>query len=183
VYSWRSNSQLDENNLPFYQCLTQGGVTLPDSIGDVRMLLTAAPFSLASNASRTVQFGIVLGNGLSALQANADTMEAVFDSKLATSTEPASAGNAIPKEFSLSQNYPNPFNPVTLIRYGLPLRTDVTLTVYNTLGQQVTNLVNETQEAGYHEAKFTGNNLASGVYFYRLQAGDFVQTRKFLLVR
>jgi hypothetical protein len=184
VYSWRSG-QLTETatSMPFYQCLTHGGTTLPDSIGDVRMLLTASPFSLASNASMTVQFGIVLGDGLAALQANADTMEAVFDSKLATSIEPASAGNTIPKEFSLGQNYPNPFNPLTIIRYGLPQRSYVFLSVFNALGQRVATLVQGEVEAGYHEVRFDGSGLASGVYFYRIQAGTYVETKKLLLIR
>jgi hypothetical protein len=85
--------------------------------------------------------------------------------------------------FSLAQNYPNPFNPSTTIRYGLPHRSIVSLVVYNILGQKVSSLVQEAQDAGYHEVRFDGNNLASGVYFYRLQAGSFVQTRKLLLLR
>jgi hypothetical protein len=88
-----------------------------------------------------------------------------------------------PKEFSLMQNYPNPFNPSTTIRYGLPQRSQVTLTVYNTLGQSVSTLVNGDMEAGYHEVKFDGSGLSSGVYFYRMQAGSYVETKKLLLVR
>jgi hypothetical protein len=84
---------------------------------------------------------------------------------------------------TLYQNYPNPFNPSTTIRYGLPSRSHVTLTVFNTLGQQVATLVQGEQEAGYHEAVFDASGLASGVYLYRLQAGDFVASRKLILVR
>ena len=85
--------------------------------------------------------------------------------------------------FELDQNYPNPFNPTTTIRYGLPQSSPVTLVVYNTLGQRVATLVEGEQEAGYHEARFDGSGLASGVYLYRIRAGDFVRTRKLLLVR
>jgi hypothetical protein len=88
-----------------------------------------------------------------------------------------------PGEFRLEQNYPNPFNPSTTIRYGLPNSSHVTLTVYNTLGQLVVNLVQGVQEAGYHEVRFDGSRLGSGVYLYRIQAGDFVQTRKLLLLK
>ncbi len=84
---------------------------------------------------------------------------------------------------ALSQNYPNPFNPSTTIRYALSGRTHVTLTVFNTLGQQAATLVNETQEAGYHDVRFDGTGFASGVYFYRLKAGDFIQSKKLLILR
>jgi len=89
----------------------------------------------------------------------------------------------IPDRFVLHQNYPNPFNPSTTIRYGLPNRSRVTLTVFNTLGQQVIILQNEELETGYHEVTFEGKGLSSGVYFYRIQAGDFVQTKRLLLIR
>jgi len=85
--------------------------------------------------------------------------------------------------FKLSQNYPNPFNPSTTIRYALPTRTRVTLTVYNTFGQQVAQLMNEVKEPGTYTVKFDGSNLASGVYFYRLRAGDYVFTKKLLLMK
>ena len=91
--------------------------------------------------------------------------------------------NASPYEFSLSQNYPNPFNPSTTIRYGLPTRSHVTLTVFSTLGQQVAQLVNGDMQAGYHEVEFDGKNLSSGVYFYRIQAGEFVATKRLLLLQ
>jgi hypothetical protein len=89
----------------------------------------------------------------------------------------------LPTCAELMQNYPNPFNPSTTIRYGLPVRSHVTLTVFNALGQSVSTLMNGEQEAGYHEIQFKATNLSSGVYFYRIEAGSFVQTRKLLLVR
>ncbi len=92
-------------------------------------------------------------------------------------------GSLIPGEYRLYQNFPNPFNPVTTIRYGLPQKSAVTLTVYNLLGQEVATLVTMEEEAGYHEVRFDGSGLASGVYIYRLQAGDFVQSRKLILLR
>jgi hypothetical protein len=95
----------------------------------------------------------------------------------------ATVDGGLPKEVSLIQNYPNPFNPSTTIRYGLPNRSHVLLTVYNTLGQQIAVLRDAEQEAGYHEVEFDGSMLSSGVYFYRMQAGGFVQTKRLLILR
>ncbi len=94
--------------------------------------------------------------------------------------EPAFSG---PAAFTLDQNYPNPFNPSTTIRYGLPHKSQVSLMVYNTLGQLVAQLVNGEMEAGYHEVRFDASRLSSGVYFYRLLAGTYVETRRLLLLR
>jgi len=88
-----------------------------------------------------------------------------------------------PVAYRLVQNYPNPFNPATRIKYSLPERAAVTLKVYNVLGQQVASLVNEVQEQGNYVALFEANNLSSGVYFYKLEAGKFSQTMKMLLMK
>ena len=89
----------------------------------------------------------------------------------------------IPKDFQLSPNSPNPFNPSTTIRYALAQRAHVTVTAFNTLGQVVATLVNEIQEAGYHNVRFDGTGLASGVYFYRIVAGTYVETKKLVILR
>jgi hypothetical protein len=88
-----------------------------------------------------------------------------------------------PTEFALRQNYPNPFNPSTRIEYALPRKVWTTLVVYDALGQPVRTLVNEEKEAGLHDVEFGTKGLSSGVYFYRLRAGDFVQTKKLLLLK
>jgi photosystem II stability/assembly factor-like uncharacterized protein len=93
------------------------------------------------------------------------------------------ADDQSPRQCKLFQNYPNPFNPSTTIRYGLPSRSHVQLSVVNTLGQQVALLQNGEEEAGYHEVSFDGKHLSSGVYFYRIQAGEFVATRRLILLR
>jgi photosystem II stability/assembly factor-like uncharacterized protein len=102
---------------------------------------------------------------------------------IAALPEEGAAKSKLPLAFRLAQNYPNPFNPSTTIGYGLPNRSHVTLTVFNTLGQQVATLQNGEQDAGYHEVKFDATNLSSGVYFYRMQAGSYVETKKLLLMR
>ena len=104
------------------------------------------------------------------------------DDEAAVASQPDPAP-AVVKNFELGQNYPNPFNPSTVIRYALPSKARANLTVFNSLGQVVKELVNENEEAGYHEVRFDGTGLASGVYFYRLQAGSFVETKKLTLVK
>jgi hypothetical protein len=89
----------------------------------------------------------------------------------------------VPQTFALEQNYPNPFNPSTAISYQLPVAGNVSLKVFDMLGKEVATLVNARQEAGAYTVNFNANNLSSGVYFYRLQAGNFVQTRKMMLVK
>lgn len=89
----------------------------------------------------------------------------------------------IPSSLVLYQNYPNPFNSSSVIRYGIPERSFVTLRVYNALGQEITTLVNEEQDAQYYEVTFDASHLSSGVYLYRLRAGEFTETKKLLLLK
>ncbi|MCW9096486.1 MAG: T9SS type A sorting domain-containing protein, partial [Ignavibacteriaceae bacterium] len=85
--------------------------------------------------------------------------------------------------FSLQQNYPNPFNPGTIITWQLAVSSDVTIKVYDVLGNEVATLVNEEKPAGKYEVKFNGSGLSSGLYFYQLKAGSFIQTKKMLLLK
>jgi len=96
-------------------------------------------------------------------------------------TDEVGSRTVAPTSFELCQNYPNPFNPTTTIRYVLPCRSSVHLAVYNALGDKVAELVNREMEPGSHEVQFDGAKFASGVYFYRVQAGGFVQSRKLIL--
>ncbi len=94
----------------------------------------------------------------------------------------------LPEEFTLEQNYPNPFNPETVIRYQLPQDSQVKLSIYNVLGREIRTLVNANKEAGYHDATWdgrdnTGQQVASGVYLYRLRAGEFTEVKKLTLLR
>ncbi|MFH0736762.1 MAG: T9SS type A sorting domain-containing protein [bacterium] len=86
-------------------------------------------------------------------------------------------------DFNLSQNYPNPFNPATTIKYSIPSANVVTLKVFDVLGAEVANLINEYKNAGTYEVNFDGSNLTTGVYFYKLQTGNFTQTKKLLLLK
>jgi hypothetical protein len=90
---------------------------------------------------------------------------------------------SVAHNFSLEQNYPNPFNPSTRIQYSLEKAVQVSLKVYNLLGQDVATLVNDQQEAGSYTVSFNALNLSSGVYFYRFEAGSFVSMKKLVLMK
>lgn len=89
----------------------------------------------------------------------------------------------VPKEYSLIQNYPNPFNPVTRIRFSVPEYSFVKIIVYDITGRVIKNLVEQNLSAGMFETEFDGSSLASGIYFYRIEAGNFIQTKKMVLVK
>ncbi len=107
--------------------------------------------------------------------------------EIVTLTAAPSAINPIstelPNNFSLKQNYPNPFNPATKISFDIPSGSDVKLTVYNSLGKEVQTLVNENLKAGKYEVTFNANNLSSGVYYYRLTAGEFNISKVMTLIK
>jgi photosystem II stability/assembly factor-like uncharacterized protein len=108
---------------------------------------------------------------------------AVRTDSLATVPVGEAYDGSLPLAYELRQNFPNPFNPTTTITYALPVDANVSLTIYDIIGQKVIQLLNGRATAGYHDLRFDASNLASGIYFYRLQTGDFVRTRKLLVLR
>ena len=91
--------------------------------------------------------------------------------------------NILPSEYKLEQNYPNPFNPNTFINYSLPQESFVSLVVFSSTGQLVRQLVNSSEKAGNYRISFDADGIASGVYFYRIKAGEFVSTKKMMLLK
>jgi hypothetical protein len=91
--------------------------------------------------------------------------------------------NQIPDKFVVYQNYPNPFNPVTKIRFGIPTASHVKIEIYNALGQKVTELINRYKPAGYHVASFDASKYASGIYIFRVVAGNYQEIRKMMLIK
>ena len=97
-------------------------------------------------------------------------------------------GYAIPEQFSLHQNYPNPFNPVTTLRYDLPENALINITIYDMLGRQVKTLMDQTQDAGYRSIIWDATNdygkpVSAGIYLYQIQAGEYMQTKKMVLLK
>jgi hypothetical protein len=145
--------------------------TLPSGVsGQLQDVITGTVVNVAM--SGTVDYTVTNPSGLSKLKITMTYVpSAVKESE------------GLPERYVLEQNYPNPFNPSTTIRYSLPMRSHVKLTVYSTLGQAVAELVNREVEIGYHEVTFNASQLSSGIYFYRIRAGEFIQTRKLVLIR
>ncbi|HZW38653.1 MAG TPA: T9SS type A sorting domain-containing protein [Ignavibacteriaceae bacterium] len=91
--------------------------------------------------------------------------------------------NILPNKFFISQNYPNPFNPSTRIKYDVPKKGFISIKVYNILGKDIAQLVNEEKNAGAYVVEFDGSRLSSGIYFYQIQAGEFIETKKMVLMK
>ncbi|MFA5831869.1 MAG: SBBP repeat-containing protein [Bacteroidota bacterium] len=100
-----------------------------------------------------------------------------------TPTSVKIVSSVIPSKFTLQQNYPNPFNPSTVISYQLPVNSKVTLEIYDVLGREVATLVNEEQSAGWKEVRWNASKVSSGIYFYKIQAGNYVEVKKMLVVK
>jgi hypothetical protein len=105
----------------------------------------------------------------------------ITNATLVTSVEENSS--TVPAQYELAQNYPNPFNPSTNIQFQIPRDGYVTISVYNSIGQQVATLVDADLKSGVHYATFDAAEFPSGVYYYRIQAGDFTQAKKMLLLK
>ncbi len=125
-------------------------------------------------------------NGVLTIQNNDSNITVNLKGVSSGQTGIINISNQVPSEFSLNQNYPNPFNPVTKIRFGIPADlsgSNITLTVYDITGKQVSVLVNRNLNAGYYETDFSAAGLASGVYVYRLQSGSFSEQKKMTVIK
>jgi hypothetical protein len=112
-----------------------------------------------------------------------DSVESDYSNEASLTVTDVQVEQGIPARYSISQNYPNPFNPTTKIIFALPQRSFTKLIMYDLLGREAQILINKELEAGYHEMNINGNNFPSGVYFYRIQSGAFIQTKKMILIK
>jgi hypothetical protein len=174
-----------------------GSVTFPFGTYDALRIKNVDETKVYFNGSVINQYGSTYFTWVAK---NGGTFEADLDTALVTSgnvtvysanmtqfnatTSVEEKGNNItPTEFMLSQNYPNPFNPSTTIQYSIPKVSNVVVKVYDVLGNEVATLVDEYKEAGRYEVNFDASKLSSGIYFYKLQAGNFVETKKMILMK
>ncbi len=161
---------------------------------DKRVAINSGPFSLEVGKPITIIYAYIIGRGTDRLNSITKAREIAefthqfyqsnFDDNLVSVEEEI---ENIPSEFILHQNYPNPFNPSTKISWQSPVNSHQTLKVYDVLGNEVTTLINEFRNAGSYSVEFNPvssiKNLASGIYFYKLQIGSFIQTKKMILLK
>lgn len=141
-------------------------------------VLSAGPFNLAPNQVETIGFAILAGTSA------ADLITKNNQARLKYGTVGVQNISAeIPRVFSLSQNYPNPFNPTTNIQFGVPKNSFVSIKVYDLLGREVATLLNEQKQAGTYLVDFNAASLSSGVYFYRMQAGQFADIKRMVVIK
>jgi hypothetical protein len=145
-------------------------------------LITALSNQHSSFTDNSVQTG---QNYFYMIEAVDDGGNSGWTTELSTSITGIEDEAGAPTEFALEQNYPNPFNPSTVISYSLPQSSFVTLKIYDIIGNEVATLVDKYKSAGFHNIGFSINNLelSSGVYFYQLKAGEFLSTKKMILVK
>ena len=165
-----------------------------DLANDRRMIISTGPFDLAPGESQDIVFAIFLARGtdninsISKLKEKAVDLHKFWGNKILTNINETET--EIPEEYSLSQNYPNPFNPTTTIEYTIPgfesgIKNSefVSLIIYDILGRKVATLVNSKQKPGKYILEWNASKYSSGIYFYKLSAGEYIQTRKMTLIK
>ena len=167
-------------------------LTITNTPGDRRFLLNSGKVNLNPGDSQTIVIAQVIAQGtnnlnlVTKLKILSDTATAFYNrSFIVINKTPVLV---LPDKFSLYQNYPNPFNPVTTIKFNIPSDikgqiSEVKLIIYNILGKEIAQLVNDKLQPGTYEVTFDGSNLPSGVYFYKITAGNYIDTKKMLLIK
>ena len=187
-----------QTNYPFSgdPVTNNGWIFNPNIVGGGSgFMIFTGPFTLTQNDTQWTMLALVPGlgnsnlNSITAMREKVEILRSLpYDSLAFGSTnyfitDVEENYNSIPEKFFLSQNYPNPFNPSTKISWQSPVSSHQTLKIYDVLGNEVATLVNEFRNAGSYEIDFNASKLSSGIYFYRLSAGSFVQTKKMILIK
>lgn len=164
-----------------YNWMNTGTIqTYFDAGGDGPIIFISQNEVQINTGDSTIMYlGIAVGSDQAELLTNMDEVVLKYNQLTSVQSDPS----RVPLNYVLEQNYPNPFNPETSIKFSIPQREFVSLKVYNSLGQEIASPVNKEFEAGSYSAKFNADGLTSGVYFYTVRAGNFVQTKKMILVR
>jgi len=161
---------------------------------DRRGLMTVGPINMQPGDTQSVIFAQLITRGntnlnsLSKLRQMAHYVQGIYYNNFQSVLGTGNYSGEIPQKFELHQNFPNPFNPSTKIRFDIPSNasgqtSNVKLVVYNSLGNEVSVLLNEKMKSGSYETEFRGDNLSSGVYFYKLETDGFIQTKRMILLK
>jgi len=156
---------------------------------DQRFMANCGPFTLEKGKPQSITVAYVIGQGSDAINSitvaknYAKSIKKIFASNFTQLTDVKETAKTEPNTFELYQNYPNPFNPATTIKYSLPATQNISLKVYNTLGELVATLANGMQSAGLHHVAFDGSKFSSGVYFYVLKTPNGISSKKLLLLK
>ncbi|MBE0538437.1 MAG: T9SS type A sorting domain-containing protein [Ignavibacterium sp.] len=163
--------------------------------GGAGFVFFSGPFNMAANDTQWVMIALIPAHGntglnsIELLREKTDLIRSLSYDSLAYGsinygiTDVEEPNSFIPENFSLFQNYPNPFNPSTKISWQSPVSSHQSLKIFDVLGNEVATLINEYKSAGSYEIDFNASSLSSGIYFYRLQAGSFVQSKKMVLIK
>ncbi|MGA3244676.1 MAG: S8 family serine peptidase [Bacteroidota bacterium] len=176
-----NDGNLDVSRAAKWAWMTGGFASSSAGPADIHHAISSGPYTIAPGSSRTVSFALVAGDSsLANLQQNADAAKAKWR-RLTVGI--AENGASVPLQYELRQNYPNPFNPSTAISYQLSAFSLVTLKIFDILGREVATLANEVHQPGTYTVRWDASQYPSGVYFYRLEAGDFRATRKLMVLK
>jgi serine protease len=157
-----------------WYALSNGVKRSSAGVGDISYVISGGPYDIPAGQDIQVIFAIAAGSTL---------MEVIYAIKACRVRFGVEPEEPIPLVFQLFQNYPNPFNPSTTIQYNLAKGSRMNIVVYDLLGREVAILVDETKKAGSYQVTWNASSFASGIYFYRLQAGDYIETKKLLLLK
>lgn len=168
--------------------VTGSGWIMPNG-GDRRFIQSFGPFYMNPNDTQSIIVAQIIARGssnlnsITRLRELSDHVQNIYDENFQSVLAVQNISTEIPDQFSLYQNYPNPFNPNTIINYELRVTSYAKLVVYDIMGREIRTLVNEKQSPGTYQIELDGSGLTSGVYFYRLTAGEFTDTKRMLLVK
>ncbi|MBS4028058.1 MAG: S8 family serine peptidase [Ignavibacteriales bacterium] len=167
-----------------FNWVSQGFVTTTAGPADIHTVISSGPYNIDAGSTQTVAFAIVAGDSsLVNVQENSDAAKVKWE-QIRSTLDVNDGNNSLPSQFALLNNYPNPFNPTTTLSFVISHSSLVSVKVYDVLGREVATLLNnEWAKAGKHEIEFDASALTSGVYFYQLRAGNFSETKKFVLMK
>ena len=162
--------------------------TLPSPFPmDIQLLVSSGPLTMAPGDTQEVEIAILMAVGedyldsITKLRETAVQTHQYFGNEIPTNIKNTNLKS--PVDFRLFQNFPNPFNPSTRIEFTMPITEYVLIEVYNIIGQKVRTLIDQKMQAGNHAVEFNAPNLASGIYFYQIQAGQFQDVKKMILIK